>query len=259
MDPLSFDAFPNNGEQQSEPQESLSDGFLKNVDESDRAIVEKYIKDWDGQVTQRFQSIHKQYEPYKQIGMDAEALQAAAYLYAQLDNDPVTFYKNMHRALKETEMWEDPDDYEQGPVGGRQDALPEYEGVPKEFLSEFESTRQELAELREMTQGFIGSQREAQETQMLDSVLQQMHNAAGDFDEEWILTRLARGSTPQEALNEYAQFVDGIANSRQRKPAPNVFGGSGSVPAGQVDASKMKTPQDRRAFIAAALEASQQG
>lgn len=258
MNPLSFDAFPNGGQTESQD-ESLSNGFLQGVDESDRAIVEKYIKDWDGQVTKRFQAIHQQYEPYKNIGLDAETLRNAAWLYEQMDNDPVGMYRQMHRALKELDMWEDPDGTDDGPVGGRQESLPEYEGVPKEFLSEFQQQRAELAELREFTQGFVGHQQEAQEMQMLDGVLQQMHNVAGDFDEEWVLTRLARGVSPQEALNEYSRFVDGIANSRQRKPAPNVFGGSGGVPAGQVDASKMSTPKDRRAFIAAALEASQNG
>jgi len=256
MNPLQFDGFPSN--ESSEPQENLSAEFIKGVEEGDRAIVEKYIKNWDGEVTKRFQSIHDQYRPYKEIGLDAETLRNAAYLYSQLDTDPVTMYKNIHRALKETGMWEDPDQEEQQSVGGRQDPLPEYEGIPKEFLDKFEQSQRELAELREMTQGFIGSQQEAQEMQMLDGVLEQMHNVAGDFDEEWILTRLARGSSPQEALNEYAEFVERLS-SRQRKPAPNVFGGSGGVPAGQVDSSKMKTPQDRRAFIAAALEQSANG
>lgn len=254
MDPLSFSGFPD--QETSEPVgEDLSSGFLKGVDEADRAIVEKYIKDWDGQVTQRFQSIHKQYEPYKNLGMDPETLRNAAYIYSRLDTDPVEMYKQIHRALKESGMWEDPD--EQQEPQGRQDSLPEYEGIPKEFLDDFRSTKAELEELRESMGGFMSHQQEQQESAMLDNILDQMHNVAGDFDEEWILTRLARGSTPQEALDEYGAFVESIS-SRQRKPPPNVFSG-GSVPAGQVDTSKIKTPQDRRAMIAAALEATQQG
>ena len=257
MNPLQFSGFPQNEEPPSNDDDDLSAGFLNGIEEADRPIVEKYLKNWNGEVTKRFQGIHQQYAPYKNIGMDPETLANAAYLYSQLDANPVEMYKKIHRALKESDMWEDPEE-EQQPVGGNQAPLPEYEGIPSEFLNEFKQTRAELAQLREMTQGFVSQQQEAQENQMLDSVLDQMHTHFGDFDDEWILTRLARGKSPDEAFQEYSKFVEGISgNNRQRKPAPNVFSGSGGIPAGQVDRTKMNTPQGRKDFIAAALEAAQ--
>lgn len=260
MNPLEFSGFPS--QQAQDPpnnDDDLSSGFLKDVDEADRAILEKYLPKWNGQVTQRFQAIHGQYEPYKRIGMDPDTLSTAAWIYSQLDSDPVGMYKKIHKALKESDMWEDPDDDGQQPVGGSQASLPEFEGVPEQFVRQFQQMQEELGQLRETTQGFIGSQQEREEMAMLDQVLNEMHTHFGDFDEEWILTRLARGKNPSEAFQEYQQFVQGItgANNRQRKPAPNVFGGSGSVPAGQVDRSKMNTPEGRKNFIAAALEAAQ--
>jgi len=260
MNPLEFSGFPSQTQDPPNNDDDLSSGFLNEVEEADREIVNKYLPKWNGQVTQRFQAIHGQYAPYKQIGMDPETLSQAAWIYSQLDSDPVGMYKKIHKALKESDMWEDPDTDEQQPVGGNQGQLPEFEGVPPQFIEQFQRMQQELGQLRETTQGFIGSQQEREEMAMLDDVLNQMHTHFGDFDDEWILTRLARGKNPNEAFQEYEQFVQGIqggANNRQRKPAPNVFAGSGSVPAGQVDRSKMNTPQGRKDFIAAALEAAQ--
>jgi hypothetical protein len=239
MNPLEFSGFPNvNPPEPTNNDEDLSSGFLKDVEEADRAVLEKYLPKWNGQVTKRFQDIHGQYAPYKQIGMDPDTLKSAAWLYSQLDSDPVDMYKKIHKALKESGMWEDPEGNDEQPVGGNQQQLPEFDGIPKEFLDQFQSMRDELAQLRETTTGFIGSQQEQQEEALLDNVLNQMHTQLGDFDDEWILTRLARGKSPQEAFTEYTAFVEKIGgNNRQRKPAPN--------------------PKERKAFIAAALEAAQ--
>ena len=42
------------GEGSGEADYSISSDFLKNVPDSDRAVVSRYIKDWDAGVTKRF-------------------------------------------------------------------------------------------------------------------------------------------------------------------------------------------------------------
>ena len=79
---------------------SLSSDFLANVPESDRAVVSRYIKDWDSGVTKKFQEIHGQYEPYKQLG-DVDKLRQAVEVYDLLDNSPEIIYETLKQHFSE--------------------------------------------------------------------------------------------------------------------------------------------------------------
>jgi hypothetical protein len=55
-----------------EPAASPWAEYLEPLPESVRPLVEPAFKEWDAQVTKRFQSLHSEYEPYKQIIDDYE-------------------------------------------------------------------------------------------------------------------------------------------------------------------------------------------
>jgi hypothetical protein len=224
-------------------------GILGQIPDEDRTVVSKYIKDWDGNVTKQFQKVHEQYKPYKELG-DPDQIREALTWIELLNSDPVTFINNVQEAMKEAgiEMSQDYDDYS---------VLPEYEGLPQQFVSQFQQQQQELAELRESLQGFTQTTQEKEEQAALDNLLGMLHTEHGDFDEDWVLLQIAKGIDPDEAVNKFnTEFITKYSSPQARKPAPNLFtGAAGSVPNGQVDMSKM-SKADKMAMAVEALKAA---
>ena len=114
------------GESEPPPPEfsEFAQGILNKIPEQDRNIVAKYIKDWDGNVTKKFQEIHENYKPYKEFG-SVEDLKTAMEIISQMNNDPIGFINLMQEALKESgfDMGTEEEYEESG------SALPEYENV----------------------------------------------------------------------------------------------------------------------------------
>lgn len=232
--------------------DSLADGFLKDIPEADRAIVEKYVRDWDGNVTKKFQSIHEQYRPYKEIGADPDILRASYGLVMALQDNPKEILQQLQESLAEF-MNDETDDQ---PVGGQLSGLPEYEGLPPSVVEKMQALEKQTQELAQFKAQLEQQQREAQEMAQLDKVLKEMHTKHGDFDDDYVLVQLANGLPPDKAIEKYNQLVEKVS-SRQKKPAPTLLG-NGSLPSGQVDASK-KSGMSRKDLVASILAANQEG
>jgi hypothetical protein len=118
--------------------DSLAGDFLKNVDPAHKIILEPYVKQWDAGVTKKFQDLHSQYAPYKDLG-DPETLQQAIGLYQALNSDPQAFFEAMQEAFDEGQAGEQGT----GIVDGE---LPEeFQGLPPAFVEQF----QQMAKVQE--------------------------------------------------------------------------------------------------------------
>jgi hypothetical protein len=91
-----------------------------------------------------------------------------------------------------------------------------------------------------------------EERAQLDGVLEIMHNKHGEFDNDWVIARLAAHGNPDKAVEEWNQMLRQYTQQTQRQ-APKVMGGHGGVPNEQVDTSKLKG-QERRQAVQAILE-----
>ncbi len=265
MDPLNF------GVGDSEPdaptplstdtEESLVNGFLKDIPEQDRPIVEKYAKTWDGNVTRKFQEIHNQYAPYKELG-EVDNIKAAVQFANYVNSDPTQAYKAMEAALRETygddfdevmgqeiekvkqEMTDD-QDYEleeEDPGSAEYERVHQLENKLQEFEERF--TQQDLRE------------QEEQELAQFDNYMESLHTEHGEFDDAWVTSRIASGMDPVQAVKAYNSFVEDLISSRVNKPTPPpILGGQGGVPNDQADVSTLKGP-DRKALVANLLNAA---
>ncbi len=265
MDPLNFGVGDTDSDAptplSTDTEESLVNGFLKDIPEQDRPIVEKYAKTWDGNVTRKFQEIHNQYAPYKELG-DPESIRAAVTFANYVNSDPTKAYKAMEDALRETYG----DQFDE--VMGR-----EIEKVKEEMTDEgydyepeedpnapyLEQIHQLSSQLEEV-QGKISAQEQAandeRELEQFDNYMQSLHTEHGDFDDVWVTSRIAAGMDPIQAVQAYNSFVDELVSSRVNKPtAPPILGGQGGVPRDQADVSTLKGP-DRKALVAQYLEAA---
>ena len=128
-------------------------------------------------------------------------------------------------------------------------------GDPDDLQQRYEELQNQHQTLEERFQSFEESQQEAEQMKMLDSVMNDLHNEHGDFNERWILLELANGATPEEAINSWNGLQQNIVDSRQSNPPPPLMGGPGGTPLDQVDRSALRDPSVRKEFGAALLKA----
>lgn len=216
--------------QPTENPDSLANPFLNNIPELDRQVVAKYIKDWDAGVTRKFQEIHSQYEPYKQLGASPEDLQAAFNIYQQLNQDPKAFYQALADALGDE--LEEQGQQETPP----QQVNPAFQGLPPEFQAEYQQTRKAVEALAQYILDQQDSQKQQAEDAELDNYIKTLRDKHGDFDEEYVLTKMyTAGMDGEQAIAAWKQSVQdyinkagGVQNSGQ--PVFKPLHGGGSVP-----------------------------
>jgi len=222
------------GASETEPPASpddLASPFLKNVREGDRPIVQQYIKDWDRGVQQRFQAIHDQYKPYKELGAEPEDIDRALRLAELINEDPKFVYDHLANIVGQSQPQQQPGQFE-NPWAD--------EGVPDALAQRFMQQEQILTVLAERMLGQENTSQEQQEAAELDSYMQQLSAKYGDFNEDFVLTQLAKGLDGDAAVQLWNETVQGAINSRRsQKPPPAVLGGNGSVPQGGVDPRKL--------------------
>jgi hypothetical protein len=112
---------------------------------------------------------------------------------------------------------------------------------------------QELEELREWRNNFEAEQQSAEENRQLDGVLNAMHTRYGEFDDNWILVRLAEHGNIEQSIKEWNAMIGKYTQNGSQRQAPKVMGGQGGVPNEQVDVKQLRG-KDRRSTVAAMLE-----
>ncbi len=128
------------------------------------------------------------------------------------------------------------------------DDAPDWEAKYNELSHKFEGMDEKFS-------SFQSQQEELEQNQMLDSVMDDLHNRHGDFNEQWILVQIANGSSPDEAVESWNDLQQSIVDSRTSNPPPPLMGGPGGTPLDQVDKTKLRDPNARKAYGAALLQA----
>ncbi len=223
----------------------LAHQYLSSVDEADRAIVEKYIKGWDGEVTKKFQSYSEKLKPYEELGVDIDSIKYAVQTMRFAEQDPKGFYEAVAESLKEMGLMEP----ENTPVGGS--PLPEYDGLPDNFVSEFQSLKKELTDLREFKSNLETERQTQSQQQQLDNLLKDMETKHGKFDQAAVMGRMLQGMSAEDAVKDYQKLIKEISTPATRTPPPILGGGRTAVE--QVDSSKIRNDKKARTSLVADL------
>lgn len=241
-------------------QQTLGAEFLAKVPEQDRAIVEKYVKDWDSGVTTKFQELNDKLTPWNEFG-DINNVRTAMQTMTAMQADPLAFYNNFRDVLQTLvdEGFMEPFDNNTGqpsvqPQQQQQSTLPEFEGVPQQFVEEFQSMKKALEDLGGKVTAQETAAQDAENMKQLDNLISEMHTKHGQFDDEYFLVQLASGKTPDQAIESWNSFKTRVG-SLQKDPAP-VFASGGSVTStSQVDPNKLSA-EDRVKYVTSLLEAN---
>lgn len=236
---------------------SLADDFLKDIPETERAIVGKYVKDWDAGVTKKFQEIHSQYEPYKNLG-DVEVLQEAMTVRNLLDQSPEVVYSVLKDMFGKDQADQIMDQQQQ-----------EQEEEPDEWMQKFSPYQEQIERqgkmLESIAQILLNTQQQAQvnqENQELDSYLGNLRSKYWDFDEgteKTILSLMAAGLTGDQAVEQIKQIAQQQMQQSQQATAglPPVLSGGGTPPPDH-DVTKLSN-KDTKSLVESVVKAAMAG
>jgi len=245
---------------------SLSDGFLANIPDKDRAVVQRYVKDWDAGVTRRFQEIHDSYSPYKELG-DVNQLRQALELYQMVDTQPEVVYEALKQHFEQQGapnafQQPPPNQYPQNgqfPQPQQQQINPQLQQAISPFLTPLQEQlaqqQQLMAQMADVIVRGHQTSQEQQEDAMLDNYLDELKQKHGDFPEDVILLHLYQnpGSTGDQAVAAWKSSMQQFMPSSA--PPPPVLTG-GSVPENHVDVGSMDS-KDVRSLVANVMAATQ--
>lgn len=196
--------------------------YLEPLPESVRPLVEPAFKEWDAQVTKKFQSLHSEYEPYKSIidEYEPDALQQAAAAMQFLQQNPQEFVKQVMAA------------YGLEPEQGTANApvVPEPTGDPDDpYDQRLGKLEESLGKLAEMLTSEREQQTQQQQLAQLDTQLNDLRSKHGEFDELYVLTLMSQGMEPEKAVEQFKTTLTDYASklNAPNAEAPTVVSQSG--------------------------------
>lgn len=236
---------------QQEAENSLYQEVLSSIqDETQKKLLEPHLKSWDQKVTGRFQQIHEQYKPYKDLG-SPEDLARAQQVYDLLANNPQQVYNLLHQQFGQPVA----------PPQPVQQATPEdpyanYDPEIADYFRRQDDRNSQMEKALTLMSTMLTRQarevQEAQEDQQLDEYLAGLKGKFGDYDETYVLTRMQNGLTGEAAVKEYQAIVNrgNAAQQQVNQAAPPVLNGSGSIaPSNGFDVSKLNA-EERKGLVA---------
>jgi len=228
--------------------------ILSAVPEELHEALTPKLKEWDAGVTRRFQEIHSQYEPLKSFeplieeGFDPDSLSQAIGLYQALNADPEQVYQALGQAYGFASEQESADDYDEDS---------EY-NVPPQLLEQLQRQERAIEAMAEQLQQQQMSEQELEQQAALDEYVNLLHESYGEFDEDYVFTKMAAGVDGEVAVRQYQELVPPQVQ-QTRTPAPKVLGssgvGSGGIPTSSPEVTRL-SEQDTRRLVEETLRAS---
>lgn len=231
-----------------EPQENATPWaqYLEPLPESVRPLVEPVFKQWDGDVTKRFQAYSQDQAKYKpwdsvieQYG-DPQQAQAAFQLMQAINENP----EQVYQALVQ--------EFGFGDQGGTEpeDDLDDSDTPARD--PEFETVKNMTEQMAEIMLAQQMADQQAQEDRKLEEYMGQLTEKYGDYDNEYVLAHMNLGYTGEQAVEKYQSMLNNrIAAAPQ---APRILGAGGGLPSQAVDPAQLNS-RDTKALVAQMLAA----
>lgn len=215
--------------------------YLEGLPEDQRPIVAPHAKNWDKDFQGHVQRVNEQIKPYRDLG-DVQQLTQLKQFGDWFNRDPQGFVKAL---------------VENGIVDTKDLQLPEKPPIPEEIapvLDEFKQLKQMFGPMAKYIQDQQAKEQENQQTQVLNSWLEEAKKHTKHYDEAGVTSLLASGMNPQQAGQAWERVVQNAINARTKvNPAPTVQNSGGYVlPQGKQGRDMSKS--DITAFVADVLQ-----
>lgn len=228
--------------------------YLEKFPSSLHPVAEEVFKEWDGNVTKRFQDLHSTYEPYKPFveAWEPDAINEALQLAQALEADPRAFMDALANAYGFAESEQGVENQQQQDQQDPEDVVDNFELDPNDPLQQRLSQQEEL--LRALSDHILGqkeaeqqAKEQAEQDAALDTAMQSLKAQHGEFDEQYVLMQIANGVDPDQAVQQFQSLVGQWA-AKQNAPAasaPRVMGASGGLPSNRVDPATLNSKQTK--------------
>jgi hypothetical protein len=202
------------------------------------------LQKWDTGVSRQFQKIHDTYAPLRQFeDADPNDIREALGVYEALNSNPEATWEAIGRVYGLS-----PQQVSQA-LSSDEEELDDLPAGIRDRLSRIDMHEQVLEAVTDEMLRRQVADTEAQEDEALEEYLAELQEQYGEFDEDYVVGLLAAGIDGDEAVEQYQEMVQSIAQQYGGKPqpqrtAPNVMSGSGGIPnIGQVDPYKLSNSQ----------------
>jgi len=235
--------------------------YLNRIPEEHRGVVEPVFKEWDGNVTRRFQEhsdYRKRFEPFEQMGVDQYDPEGLAQLieFGKLANDPVQFRTWLESAAKEHGILQQT----QEQTGFDADLL---DPAVQQMIEQATSPLQQKLDAYDQRWSQFEQQRQreqiqAQLNQQFDALQQEHGELPREFFESLASGFVGRAQNPMQRAFEEYQRVRGdiekqVLSAKLNQPnTPNLIGSA--PPAGEAP----RTLEEAKKLTNQLLAASQQ-
>lgn len=224
---------------------SLANPFLAAVDETDRETVAKYIDKWDANVQRRFAEKDQALRPYRELG-DPETLSQAMQIFNLLQNSPEVLYQALSEQFGQQQQGISPSS--QGPLNQPGNQNLQFQGLPDELsplapvfdqfgqrLNQYEHRFNQLGQTLDAVSKFLVTQhqqtQQAQEDQQIEQYFGLLKTEFGEFDEEYVISKMLAGMDGAEAVQQFKALVQQQVNANSTQPnVPTVLSGGGGAP-----------------------------
>jgi hypothetical protein len=229
--------------------------ILSQVPEEYHDAIIPTLQQWDAGVSRRFQRIHDEYAPYKELGeFEPDSVKEAMSVYNALNNDPAATWEAIGRVYglspqQVSQAASDDEDFDM-------DDLPP---AIRDRLNRLDEHDRTLGALSQQIQQQQQAAAMEQEDEALEEYLEELRGEYGDFDEDYVVGLIAAGLDGEDAVERFQELIEDIANNTEFEEVssyPQVMSGGGGNPDfSEIDTSKM-TNQDTQSLIAEILRLS---
>lgn len=245
--------------------------YLEGIPTSLHPVVTDAFKKMDGRVTQRFQDLHSQYDPYKPIieQWDPEPVQQAIALAQALESDPRAFAQGLIKAYNiDLGGGGGGEQGAANPVVAPEQAVNPATGVEYDLDDPLQARLAQQEELlRALADRLIGEDeakaqaaQQAEQDAALEHLMGELKTKHGEFDPQYVYGLMAAGVDPEQAVQQFHATVGQWA-AKQNAPAataPRVMSGSGGLPSNHVDPATLNARQTKD-LVAEYLRTAQGG
>jgi hypothetical protein len=233
--------------------------ILNSIPEEYHDAVIPTLQRWDSGVSRRFQRIHDEYAPYKELGeFEPDSIKEAMNVYQALTTDPAATWEAIGRVYGLS-----PQQVSQAASQDEDFDLDDLPASIRERLDRIDNHDQTLNYLAQQLQQQQAYNEEAAEDEALEEYLNELREDYGDFDEDYVVGLIAAGMDGEDAVGRFQALLEDIASNIEfegkddKNPNyPQVMGSGGGVPdMPQVDTSRM-SDQDTRSLVAEILRLS---
>lgn len=235
-----------------EPQYSqYAQDILSEVPEAERAVVEKYLSQWDAGVSRRVSQLEQTYGPLigyvQESGYDIGEIQTAAELYFALNQDPEGVIDAITKAYQVGDQQQGQPPAQPGQPGGQ---APQMQMPPElaQNLGNMNKFMEQMALREEQREAAV--QQEA-EDKALDDYLSFLEKEKGPYDRDYVLSQMALGVDGAIAVDNFKSAVQKFGQQhggQPRLPAPPVLHGGAAATGAKPISQASDT--ERRALVA---------